>query len=159
MKQIVMAQIISTEAPSSFCWGFLFLAEHLYSREENMLFSTSGNMLKYEIKLFFNLWHCNLCTNVHKSLSCFDRIKHVKCFAKYQILHKIVKIHLYVKVEIFLEHREVAFLSPSKICKNLNFSTKIQIFANFAVWYRVVQIMYCPLKLKNWWQAQNFLII
>ena len=24
---------------------------------------------------------------------------------------------------------------------------------------RVVQIMYCPLKLKNWWQAQNFLII
>ena len=28
-----------------------------------------------------------------------------------------------VKVEIFLEQREVAFLSPSKICKNLNFST------------------------------------
>ena len=26
------------------------------------------------------------------------------------------------KVEIFLEQREVAFLSPSKICKNLNFS-------------------------------------
>ena len=24
---------------------------------------------------------------------------------------------------------------------------------------RVVQIMYCPLKLKNCWQAQNFLII
>ena len=29
------------------------------------------------------------------------------------------------KVEIFLEQREVAFLSPSKICENLNFSTKI----------------------------------
>ena len=29
---------------------------------------------------------------------------------------------LYNKVEIFLEQREVAFLSPSKICKNLNFS-------------------------------------
>ena len=27
----------------------------------------------------------------------------------------------YVKVEIFLEPREVAFLSPSKICNNLNF--------------------------------------
>ena len=27
------------------------------------------------------------------------------------------------KVEIFLEQREVAFLSPSKICKKLNFST------------------------------------
>ena len=26
------------------------------------------------------------------------------------------------KVEIFLEQREVAFLSPSKICENLNFS-------------------------------------
>ena len=25
------------------------------------------------------------------------------------------------KVEIFLEQREVVFLSPSKICKNLNF--------------------------------------
>ena len=34
-------------------------------------------------------------------------------------------------VEIFLEQREVAFLSPSKICKNVNFSTEIQIFANF----------------------------
>ena len=38
------------------------------------------------------------------------------------------------KVEIFLEHREVAFLSPSKICENLNFSTEIQIFTNFAGW-------------------------
>ena len=28
-----------------------------------------------------------------------------------------------VKVEIFLEQREVAFLSPSEICENLNFST------------------------------------
>ena len=37
------------------------------------------------------------------------------------------------KVEIFLEQREVALLSPRKICENLNFSTEIQIFANFAV--------------------------
>ena len=37
-----------------------------------------------------------------------------------------------VKVEIFLEQREVAFLSPSKICEKLNFSSEIQIFANFA---------------------------
>ena len=36
------------------------------------------------------------------------------------------------KVEIFLEQREVAFLSPSKICEDLNFSREIQIFANFA---------------------------
>ena len=28
-----------------------------------------------------------------------------------------------IKVEIILEHREVAFLSPSKICENLNFCT------------------------------------
>ena len=27
------------------------------------------------------------------------------------------------KVQIFLEQREVGFLSPSKICENLNFST------------------------------------
>ena len=27
------------------------------------------------------------------------------------------------KVEIFLEQRKVAFLSPNKICENLNFST------------------------------------
>ena len=27
------------------------------------------------------------------------------------------------KVDIFLEQREVAFLSPSKVCENLNFST------------------------------------
>ena len=30
----------------------------------------------------------------------------------------------HVKVEIFLEQNEVAFLSPSKICENLNFSTQ-----------------------------------
>ena len=36
------------------------------------------------------------------------------------------------KVKIFLEKRDVAFLSPSKICEILNFSTKIQIFENFA---------------------------
>ena len=42
--------------------------------------------------------------------------------------------HMVYKVEIFLEQREVAFLSPSKICENLNFSTEIQIFANFAGW-------------------------
>ena len=36
------------------------------------------------------------------------------------------------KVEIFLEQREIVFLSPSKIFENLNFSTEIQIFENFA---------------------------
>ena len=36
------------------------------------------------------------------------------------------------KVEIILEQRYVAFLSPSKICENLNFSGGIQIFPNFA---------------------------
>ena len=39
------------------------------------------------------------------------------------ILHKVV---------IFLEQREVGFLSPNKICENLNFSIEIHIFANFA---------------------------
>ena len=34
--------------------------------------------------------------------------------------HKIIS----TEVEIFLEQREVAFLSPSKICENLNFSTE-----------------------------------
>ena len=38
------------------------------------------------------------------------------------------------KVEIILEQREVAFLSPIKICENLNFSTEIQICENFAGW-------------------------
>ena len=41
------------------------------------------------------------------------------------------ELNMKIKVEIFLEQREVAFLSPSKICENLNFSTEIQIFANF----------------------------
>ena len=36
------------------------------------------------------------------------------------------------KVEIILEQIEVAFLSPSKICENLNFRRETQIFANFA---------------------------
>ena len=44
------------------------------------------------------------------------------------------KTEFFVKVEIFLEQREVVFLSPSIICENLNFSTAIQIFASFAGW-------------------------
>ena len=47
--------------------------------------------------------------------------------------HHIIDVLMF-KVEIFLEQREVAFLSPSKICENFNFSTEIQIFANFAGW-------------------------
>ena len=47
-------------------------------------------------------------------------------------LIKITVQGLLSKVEIFLEPREVAFLSPSKICQNSNFSNEIQIFANFA---------------------------
>ena len=46
--------------------------------------------------------------------------------------HTLITLPQKGKVEIFLEQREVAFLSPSKICENLNFSTEIQIFANFA---------------------------
>ena len=38
------------------------------------------------------------------------------------------------KVEKILEQREVVFLSTNKVCKNLNFSTEIQIFANFSGW-------------------------
>ena len=49
-------------------------------------------------------------------------------------LQKIFILLRSVKVEIILEQREVAFLSLSKIWENLNFSTKIQIFANFAGW-------------------------
>ena len=33
------------------------------------------------------------------------------------------KLNQFSKVEIFLEQKEVAFLSHSKICENLNFST------------------------------------
>ena len=36
------------------------------------------------------------------------------------------------KVQIILEQRYVVFLSPSKICENLNFSREIQIFENFS---------------------------
>ena len=32
-----------------------------------------------------------------------------------------------VEVEMILEQRQIAFLSPSQICRNLNFSTEIQI--------------------------------
>ena len=32
-------------------------------------------------------------------------------------------MNIVCKVEIFLEQREDVFLSPSKICENLNFST------------------------------------
>jgi len=49
----------------------------------------------------------------------------------------LVGNNIYVgKVEMYLEQREVVFLSTRKICENLNFSTaqpeKNQIFAIFA---------------------------
>ena len=40
--------------------------------------------------------------------------------------YQLVKI-LVNKVETILEQNEVAFLSPSKICKNLNFSREIRV--------------------------------
>ena len=46
------------------------------------------------------------------------------CYFILQIHHaKSFKMR-HIKVETFLEQREVAFLSPSKICENLNFSTE-----------------------------------
>ena len=42
---------------------------------------------------------------------------------RYRKVRKILRATSTFKVEMFLEQREVAFLSPSKICKNLNFST------------------------------------
>ena len=59
------------------------------------------------------------------------------CRIKYPLVGQKCKIHRFrkvatVKVEIILEQRQVVFLSPSKICENLNFSREIQIFANFA---------------------------
>ena len=46
---------------------------------------------------------------------------------------ELIRTRLYVgKEKIFLEQREVAFVSPSKIYENLNFCTEIHIFANFA---------------------------
>ena len=38
-------------------------------------------------------------------------------------MSKKLRNHILTKVKIFLEQREVAILSPSKICKNLNSST------------------------------------
>ena len=46
-----------------------------------------------------------------------------KCF-----IHIKTCQSLLVKVEIFLEKREVAFISPIKICENLNSRTEIKIF-------------------------------
>ena len=48
------------------------------------------------------------------------------------LILKVFYILLVKLVEIFLEQREVAFLSPRKICENLNFSREVQIFANSA---------------------------
>ena len=48
----------------------------------------------------------------------------------YLYLFKLEFSKLKCKVEIFLEQREVAFLSPSKICENLNSSIEIRICEN-----------------------------
>ena len=67
--------------------------------------------------------------------NCILKIIVVQIFFSPLSWHRLVcKLFLEPKVKIFLEQREVAFLSPSKICENLNFSTEIQIFANFAGW-------------------------
>ena len=53
-------------------------------------------------------------------------------FARFPFGNHFDSVAKWIKVEMFLEQREVAFLSPSKICEDLNFSTEIQIFVNFA---------------------------
>jgi hypothetical protein len=53
------------------------------------------------------------------------------------------------KVEIFLEQREVAFFSASKICENLNFSTEIQILANFGKFWVIWVIRMQPISVQK----------
>ena len=80
-----------------------------------------------------DIWFCYL---VDDSLDYYQWKLILKRY--FQRLHQIEQSYCCspscIKVEIFLEQREVAFLSPSKICENLNFSTEIQIFANFVGW-------------------------
>ena len=40
---------------------------------------------------------------------------------RFLVWEKFASAELCIKLETFLEQREVAFLSPSKICENLNF--------------------------------------
>ena len=49
-----------------------------------------------------------------------DRIKFLNIVSK---AHQVSFLRNLFKVEIFLEQSEVAFLSSTKICENLNFST------------------------------------
>ena len=58
------------------------------------------------------------------------------------------------KVEIFLKQREVAFLSPSKICKNLNFSREILLGDKNAT-YLCSKIIF-TLQLKHKLLLQNW---
>ena len=57
------------------------------------------------------------------------------------------------QVEIFLEQREVAFLSTSKIWENLNFSTEIQILCKFCWVIRMQPLSVLKLFLLNIWET------
>ena len=107
-----------------------------------------SNHAHWEIltKTCFNLDEINQNTKVNKykvdKYSCF-------CTALSSQLIPLLPLQLWVSNHA---HWEIL----TKTCFNLsemNRCTKVDKYT------RVVQIYSCPLKLTNWWQAQNFLII
>ena len=79
-----------------------------------------------ESKCSTSLGQCSTGEDFFRSVERFENLE-VQVSKPYEVKG--------LKVEIFLEQREVAFLSPSKIYENLNFfyctPLKIQIFSNF----------------------------
>ena len=78
--------------------------------------------------------------------------------------HNAVKYSYRMLLRLPDTHQMIATLVWLLIyCKIVKFATRLLTKFNECVcipWdIRVAQIMYCPLKLKNSWQAQNFLII
>ena len=74
-----MARIISTEVPSSFCSGFLFLAEH-FSQGKKICYTVH---LVICVLFFSSIYDIATCVQMYTNLYhvLIVHIKYVKCFA------------------------------------------------------------------------------
>ena len=107
-----------------------------FSRQQKSITNRQFRIYRFRIRQNMKLHKCHkflgstrrVCQGLAKTCKC-SYIWSVWCSMSrmgHRRLSKIPRSTLQgklFKVEIFLKPREVAFLSPTKICENLNFST------------------------------------
>ena len=131
--QVLIQWWVSTIMKESFFFSFFFICDHISSSLQGMCRAAKS----CSIEEFFKRYYLVVLTIV-RTLTLMSDLN---------FFWGRVGMEFFIIIGLTEPIKRLAMSWPqSKLTWN-------------SVHTRVVQIMYCPLKLKNWWQPQNFLII